>query len=125
MTQVIEITNLAEFQAAVLKSVNGMDAALHKGVADAGAPILAHAKELSPSTQVAAAGRTSVSGAEGSIIFTKDWAEVSEWSTKPGWMAYGPPGRYGHRAVRERADEAQKVLDKAMEDIITLQGWVS
>jgi hypothetical protein len=125
VTQAIEITNLAEFQAAVLKSVNGIEAALHKGAADAGKPILAHAQELSPSTRVAAAGRISVSGAEGSIIFQKDWAEVSEWSKKPGWMAYGAPGRYGYKAVRERADEAQKVLDKAMEDVITLQGWVS
>lgn len=125
MAQMIEITNLPEFQAAVRKSVNGMDGALHKGVGDAGKPILTHAQELSPSTRVAAAGRISVSGAEGSIIFQKDWAEVAEWSSKPGWMAHGAPGRYGHRALRERADEAQKVLDKAMEDIITLQGWVS
>lgn len=121
----IEITNLGEFLAAVGNSIAGMDAALHKGLQAAGRPVLARAQELSPSRQVAAAGRVEVVGTEGQIIFEKDWAEVAEWSRKPGWMVHGAPGRYGHRALREKGAEVDEILDRYMEEIVTLQGWVA
>ena len=123
MTQTIEITNLGEFMAAVRKSIAGVDAALNKGIEEAGKPVLARAQELSPSQRVAAAGRVHVVGAEGQIIFEKDWAEAAEWSKKPGWMAHGAPGRYGHRALREMGADIDQIVDKAMEDIVTFYGW--
>lgn len=119
----IEITNLGEFLAAVGNSIAGMDAALHKGLQAAGRPVLARAQELSPSRQVAAAGRVEVVGTEGQIIFEKDWAEAAEWSRKPGWMAHGAPGRYGHRALREKRLEVDRAVDKHLEDIVTFYGW--
>ena len=123
MAPVIEITNLGEFKAAVAKSIAGADAALHKGLEAAGKPVLSRAQELSPSRRVAAAGRLQVSGAEGQIIFEKDWAEVAEWSQKPGWMAHGAPGRYEHRALREKGAEMDALVDQQMADIVTMYGW--
>jgi len=123
MAPVIEFVNLGEFTAAVRKAVAGADAALHKGIEEAGKPVLGRAQELSPSRRVAAAGRLQVSGSEGQIIFQKDWAEAAEWSRKPGWMAHGAPGRYGHRALHETGTEVDAIVDKRMADIVTMYGW--
>jgi hypothetical protein len=123
MAPTIEIVNLGEFTAAVRKAVVGADAALHKGLEAAGKPVLSRAQELSPSRRVAAAGRLQVSGAEGQIVFEKDWAEAAEWSRKPGWMAHGAPGRYGHRALREKGAEVDKLVDQQMAEIVTMYGW--
>jgi hypothetical protein len=123
MAPMIEIVNLGEFTAAVRKSIDGVDAALHKGLEAAGKPVLDRARELSPSSRVAAAGRLEVAGVEGQIIFEKDWAEAAEWSRKPGWMAHGAPGRYGHRALHEKGAEVDKIVDQQMADIVTMYGW--
>lgn len=123
MAPMIQAINLDEFVAAVQKAVANAAVALGKGIEEAGRPVLARAQELSPSRQVAAAGRVELAGVEGQIIFEKDWAEAAEWSRKPGWMAHGAPGRYGHRALREKRLEVDRAVDKHLEDIVTFYGW--
>lgn len=123
MAPMIEIVNLGEFKAAVAKAISATDGAFHRGIEEAGKLVLGRAQELSPSRQVAAAGRVEVLGFEGQIIFEKDWAEVAEWSRKPGWMAHGTPGRYGRRALREKGAEVQEIVTKQVEDIVTFYGW--
>ena len=131
MSPGIEITNLGDFQADIHRAIDANAPTLAKAVKAGGDPVLERAKDLAPrdTGTLAASGRNESSGATGSIVFAGGQAIGADLSTGARWQGfqsrYGPPPRYGYRALNEQADALFDAVTKDMGDIITINGWAT
>lgn len=124
----VVVEGLAQFRAAVRAAAIANPRQLTIGLKLAGAPILQAASAKMPRRTGLLAGSlsTSVRGARANIISKAPYGGGAEWGQQGKWSGfakYGAPPRFVGKALDEKADEVARILDVALRQIITANGW--
>jgi hypothetical protein len=131
----IQIQGLAEFRRDLRRageSTKDLTAVMKK----TGQVILARAEQIAPkgSTEsgdkhpgkLAWSGRVRASGTKGRLVWNLPYAAGAEFGTHGKWTGFdkwGPPPRFGYRALEEKSGEAAEMMAYGMEELVSVYGW--
>lgn len=126
----IVIENLAAFRADLKFAAESMPQELTRALKAGGQPILDSLMMIPARRSGALAGGygISVRSTTGSIInrvpyaIGAEWGRYGKWS---GFMRYGGPGRFGAKAIDEKADEVMELIYSLLERVVTAHGWMT
>lgn len=127
----LKIEGLKEFRKALRDSIDASPRELTKALKTAGEILPARIRELAPRRTGALAalvGRPQASGTKGRIPVKARHALPVEFAKHGRAGAtltarYGPPPRYGYKAIEKAADEMQDRVFKELKEVITAHGW--
>lgn len=137
----VTVDGLDEFRRALRASGTGLTRELSKGIRAAGKPPLAKAKSYagainSPRSEghLAKSYRVSARGTSGHLLSKVPYGAGADWGVYGKWSGFRryPPGpesagrgRFVWRAVMDTDREIEEVLTRAIEHLLTIQGWAS
>lgn len=135
MTDAIQIKGLAEFRRDLRRageSTKDLTVVMRK----TGQTILTRAEQLAPRGssdsgdkhpgKLAASGRVRASGTKGRIVWKLPYAAGAEFGSHGRWKGFdkwGPPPRFGYRALTEKAGEAAEMMAYGLEELVSVYGW--
>lgn len=130
------IANYAAFRAD-LKRAMGSTKEAAVAMKKAGVPVLAKAKAYAPKGDaawggdkhpglLANSGRILAGGNKGRVVFRTDYAAGAEFASHGRWQGFdrwGPPPRFGYRALAESGDEVLQIITDELMPVMTAYGW--
>lgn len=125
----IRVQGLQEFMQALRRSLSRIDGSLQRALADVGVPTLADAARRAPrrTGELASSGRIEVRGSEAALVFELEKAPVLEFAGRGKYQSlterWGPPPRFGHPAVENRAADIEEGITRALKDDLDAGGW--
>ena len=122
----IVIDGLNEFRASLRAAIGKAPTQLVTALKLGGEPILAEARSRAPrlTGALAASYRASVRGSTGDIVSTVPYGGGSEWGRLGKWAGWsGTPPRTVWPAVENKAEEAMLIIEEALQEVLTAQGW--
>lgn len=126
----VRIEGGKESQAAITKAAADAPRAMDDALEDWGKPTLAESISAAPrrSGKLAGSGELNVKRGRGELIFSAEHAPVLDLAGRGKYRSlvqrYGRPGtRFGYGTAIDEFDKLEKVADKRMEPVVTLNGW--
>lgn len=125
----IQVEGLKEFRSALKTAIGKAPRVLTNAIKTAGVPLQEAARDRAPkrSGDLAAGYAVRASGTYGRLINKQPYAMGAEWGVRGKWSGfqkYGPRGdRIGYPALRESADDIERILTRELTEILTVRGW--
>jgi hypothetical protein len=133
----VEIENLKAYRKALNDAEDRTPRELTGALKAAGTPILAKAREHAPSVTgfLQRSYKLSVSGTTANVVNRAPYAGGAEWGRFGKWAGFarypGAPGesgglgRFAWRAVVETQDPVVELIQRGLEEVVTVDGWAT
>jgi hypothetical protein len=127
----IRIEGLREFRADLKRALGANPRELARALRESGAILPPKIRSGAPQATgklAGSVGSPTATGTKARIPIRAKHAVYAEFQTKGKYGAtmtakYGPPPRFGYRAVDESADELAERVYEGLKEIVTLYGW--
>lgn len=126
----IQIVNLAEFRRACKEATGQTPRVITLAIRDAGEPVLERVRQIAARKTGALGSGYAIraSGATGSIVNRTPYGAGAEWGRYGKWKGfqkYGPPGRFGWRALEEKQERVVDILEERLHEVASIMGWAT
>ena len=127
----VEVVGLREFRAALKAAEDAIPKELTVALKKAGETVVLPAvrgRAAVRSGRLRAGYAVRAAGATARLVNREPYGAGAEWGTHKKWkgfMRYGGPGRFGWKAIEERADQLEEAIYTELQELITVHGWAT
>lgn len=129
MINKVEIIGLRELRRDLKGSERALDRELSRGLRMGGRPVGELAQALAPkrSGELAGDWHLQSSGTHTEVVFGAEHAPIIEFAGLGRYRSlterYGPPPRFGHRALEIKQDEVAEIVFREISEVVAARGW--